>query len=90
MLEFNAVTEDPIWEAIREWVRDDSSKASVVVFRDVAEELKRWPMSRMQMVRDDDMTDDDCSRSQHKVKRCVLVDALEFASVRLKLLQTWD
>ena len=75
------MTGDPIGEAIREWVRDDSSEACFVVFRDVAEELKRWPMSRMQIVRDEDMTDDDSSRSQHKVKRCVLVDALEFAFV---------
>ena len=41
MLESNVVTEDPVGEAVREWVRDDSSEASFVVLKDVAEELKR-------------------------------------------------
>ena len=82
MLEFNVVTEDPVGEAVREWVRDDSSEASFAVLKDVAEELKRWPVSRMQIVRDEDITDDNCSRSQHKVRCCVLVDALELLLYR--------
>ena len=65
MLESNVVTEDPIGEAIRDLAWDDSSEASFIVFRDVAEELKRWPTSKMQTARNDDVADDVSFRSEN-------------------------
>ena len=58
------MTGDPIRGAVRDRVGDISSEPSFIVSKSDAEELNRWPISRMITARDGDIWNVEYSQNQ--------------------------